>query len=223
MQKKGRDSFELEIFGMVGVPQELVQERLVKVYGEPAAKRQKVEMTAPRDVLLPGVGIGRGFVPARQPQLAFMGRGQHVGMPVQMQQGFMPPMMHPMYGAPRMMPPQMMQQMAHGRGMMPPQMMPGQPMMRPPQGQPGLPTQPGQQMAPRPHQPGLIQPPQIRQQPISQAAKVDIVDRADTLIQQGTSVKKSTKKQIIRIYDNPGISMEEARAAHPNYALSTQI
>lgn len=37
--KPGRDSFEIDIFGMGGVPPEIVEEKRAKIYGEPAAKR----------------------------------------------------------------------------------------------------------------------------------------------------------------------------------------
>merc|ERR1719203_241496 len=117
-----------------------------------------------------------------------------------------------------------------GRGMPPHRGFPGQPMMPPhmmygmPPGGRGGPPQhgmmppprPGMGMPPHPH-PGQQPPPQmmphqIQQQPISQDAKVDVVERADHLIQQGSIMKKTTKKKIIRIYDRPGVSMEEIRA-----------
>merc|ERR550539_1663712 len=104
------------------------------------------------------------------------------------------------------------------------------PHMRPPQHHPGHPPQPG--MPPPQHrpypgmmpqqQPGMM-PPQIQQQPISNDAKVGVVDRADHLIQQSTIVKKTTKKKINRIYDRPGVSMEEMRASHPKYAPQIQM
>merc|ERR1719436_1461110 len=66
-------------------------------------------------------------------------------------------------------------------------------------------------------QPGMM-PPQIQQQPISNDAKIDVVERADQLVHQSSIVKKTTKKKIIRIYDRPGVSMEEMRALHPKYS-----
>merc|ERR1719471_1490202 len=73
-----------------------------------------------------------------------------------------------------------------------------------------------------PHHPGMPQPgmmpPQIQQQPISNDAKIDVVERADQLVHQSSIVKKTTKKKIIRIYDRPGVSMEEMRALHPKYS-----
>merc|ERR1719499_1544354 len=220
--KKGRDSFELEIFGMVGVPQELVQERLVKIYGEPAAKKQKIDHVPHQGgVMMPG-GPPRPNVynpQQNQPPPQMMGRG-------------MPP--HPQFG----MPPQ-------GFGMPPPhQMMPGPygNQMPPnrgmggPPNHPGMPPQHHQKFIPPHHQmqnqsqqmphhqphPGMPQPgmmpPQIQQQPISNDAKIDVVERADQLVHQSSIVKKTTKKKIIRIYDRPGVSMEEMRALHPKYS-----
>jgi len=231
--KKGRDSFELEIFGMVGVPQELVQERLTKIYGEPAAKKQKIShVTQPGPpVIIPGMPPRGGMFappPQQNQQPPMMGRGMpppQFGMPPP--QGFMPNqpgmppphMMHPFGGPPR---PGMMR--PGGPPMGPPQH------MRPPQHHPGHPPQmmppPQQQHRPYPgmmhQQPGMM-PPQIQQQPISNDAKVGVVDRADHLIQQSTMVKKTTKKKINRIYDRPGVSMEEMRASHPKYAPQIQM
>eukprot|EP00494_Astrolonche_serrata_P023434 UN23692 len=39
--KEGRDGFDLEIFGMVNVPLDLIQEKMIKIHGEPAAKNKK--------------------------------------------------------------------------------------------------------------------------------------------------------------------------------------
>merc|ERR1719491_1927654 len=129
-----------------------------------------------------------------------------------------PHMMHPPHqggphGGPGGMPPQ-----HHpGMGGPPPQHHPGGP---PPQHHPGMPPQhhqPGMMGMPPQQQPGMM-PPQIQQHPISNDAKVDVVARADHLIAQSTIMKKSSKKKIIRIYDRPGISMEEMRASNPRYA-----
>merc|ERR1719499_210246 len=132
------------------------------------------------------------------------------GMPPQ---GFMP-------NQPGMPPPHMMQQF--GGPPQPGMMRPGGPPMGPPQHM----RPPQQQHRPFPgmmhQQPGMM-PPQIQQQPISNDAKVGVVDRADHLIQQSTIVKKTTKKKINRIYDRPGVSMEEMRASHPKYAPQIQM
>jgi len=39
--KEGRDSFDVEIFGMDGVPAEIIEEKRIKVFGEPAKKKKK--------------------------------------------------------------------------------------------------------------------------------------------------------------------------------------
>jgi len=77
--KSGRHSFDLEIFGMVGVPPELVQEKQVKIYGEPAAKKQK--FMHHQGIQLPGVGG------AFQPQMPMMGM---YSRPIQQLPGFVP-------------------------------------------------------------------------------------------------------------------------------------
>jgi len=225
--KKGRDSFELEIFGMVGVPQELVQERLIKIYGEPAAKKQKIDHMP--GVLLPGSGAATPGMWGQPPGGPHGGRGMMGGMPggrgYHHQGGFMPPgrgFMPPgrgqfgMYGPPgplnpgpgNFMPPH------HGRpGHGPP---PHHFQQHPPQ---------GRGFAPPPHQyaqqpgmmPGMMAP-HIQQQPISAAAKAEVVERADHLIQQSTISKKATKKKIIRVYDQPGFCMEEVRATATKYS-----
>jgi len=221
--KKGRDSFELEIFGMVGVPQELVQERLIKIYGEPAAKKQKIEHAPHQSsVMMPG-GPPRPNVynpQQNQPPPQMMGRGMppphpQFGMPPH---GFMPPN--------RGMPPHQMMPGPYGNQMPPNRGMGGPP------NHPGMPPQHHQMQNPHhmppqhqghmpphhmPPQPGMM-PPQIQQQPISNDAKIDVVERADQLVHQSSIVKKTTKKKIIRIYDRPGVSMEEMRALHPKYS-----
>merc|ERR1719192_2499611 len=42
--KEGRDSFDIEIFGMDGVPADIIEKKRIKIYGESAAKRQKVQI-----------------------------------------------------------------------------------------------------------------------------------------------------------------------------------
>jgi len=223
--KKGRDSFELEIFGMVGVPQELVQERLIKIYGEPAAKKQKIDHMP--GVLLPGSGAA---TPAgmwgQQPPVPHGGRGMMGGMPGG--RGYRPGGFVPGHG---FMPP------GPGRGGFgmhrggpPGPLNPGPGNFMPPHHRPphnpyhqGPPPQ-GRGFAPPPHQyaqpgmmPGMMAP-HIQQQPISAAAKAEVVERADHLIQQSTISKKATKKKIIRVYDQPGCCMEEVRASASKYA-----
>lgn len=226
--KKGRDSFELEIFGMVGVPQELVQERLIKIYGEPAAKKQKIDHMP--GVLLPGSGAapqGMWTQPGPHPHGGPQGRGMMPGMPgrgfhphhqggfMPGRGGFMPPgrggfgMHHgppgPLNPGPGFMPPH------HGRGMPPYQ-------QHPPQGR-GFAPPPHQYAPQRPGMmPAGMMAPHIQQQPISAAAKAEVVERADHLIQQSTISKKATKKKIIRVYDHPGFSMEEIRAGATKYS-----
>jgi len=40
--KEGRDSFDVEIFGMDGVPAEVIEEKRIKVFGEPAKKKKRI-------------------------------------------------------------------------------------------------------------------------------------------------------------------------------------
>jgi len=56
--KSGRDSFDVEIFGMAGVPQDLIEQRRAKIYGEPVNKKPRVDgqrtITIPTGILIPG-------------------------------------------------------------------------------------------------------------------------------------------------------------------------
>jgi len=53
--KENRDGFDLEIFGMVNVPQELIQEKMIKIYGEPEAKKQKIQHAQQPIIQIPGI------------------------------------------------------------------------------------------------------------------------------------------------------------------------
>lgn len=182
--KVGRDSFDLEIFGMVGVPQDLIQEKQVKIYGEPQAKKQKIDHHN-MGIRLPGVGGQQLFNPG-------------MGMPVLMQQPVGAPMhMRPMPGGfnpmqmPRGMMPLQQQHMMQRpgnhhmmnfnqqmqppmRGMQPPRPMglPNRP--PPPHGHPGMGGHPGHQQHHQPqppHQMNLnpnMQPPAGMMQPLPQ-------------------------------------------------------
>jgi len=262
--KTGRDSFDLEIFGMVGVPQELIQEKQVKIYGEPQAKKQKLQHTG---IQLPGVGttqpvfsggVGMPVINRRMQHPVQMTRPMGRGFTPMMPRGVMPlhhqqnpmmqgrgqsPMMRNM-NSPYSQPPP--HQMGGGRGMPPPHQMhqpnrnggyPGMPPQRQPPNQPSYPGtnpphmggmnpnmmhQQQQNMMAPPHQlqQGMMMQPQqpTPAQPLSEAAKADIVPRADELVTQGSALKKASKKRIVRIYDRPGFCMEEIRASHQNYS-----
>jgi len=260
--KTGRDSFDLEIFGMVGVPQDLIREKQVKIYGEPQAKKQKLEHMG---IQLPGVGVtqpmfngGMGMPVMMQPQMHQMARPMGRGFTPMVPRGMMPmhqqnhqmmqgrgqnPMMRnmnphmnhhpPPHQMGRGMPPhhhhQMQPRNTGGYPGMPPTGPPGQQPQRPGMGAPHMggmhPNMMHQQGIMPPHQQqqlqqGMMMPPQQPppQQPLSEAAKADIVPRQDALVTQGSVVKKVTKKRIVRIYDNPGFAMEEGRAIHPKYS-----
>jgi len=89
--KEGRDSFDIEIFGMDGVPAEMIEEKRIKLYGESAAKRQKVknsQMTMPGQgdgIQIPGTrNVFTQFGPMTPGQInqGIMPVGQVVGMPM---------------------------------------------------------------------------------------------------------------------------------------------
>jgi len=54
--KEGRDSFDTEIFGMEGVPPEMIEEKRIQMFGAPSTKKQKTEQSAGHPLLsgLPG-------------------------------------------------------------------------------------------------------------------------------------------------------------------------
>lgn len=136
--KKGRDSFELDIFGMVGVPADLIQEKMVKIYGEPAAKKQKVDHMQPMGrVQFPGVGAPNQQMLAPMAPMPFMYSRMQPGMPGLVQMG-------------------------RGMPIMPLQRLQPQ-MLR--TGQPGQQMMPGSPMMPRQHHPQMVQRPQQMLQP----------------------------------------------------------
>lgn len=50
-------------------------------------------------------------------------------------------------------------------------------------------------------------PPIQHQQPLSEAAKAEVVVRQAEMVTQASVQKKAAKKKIVRIYDNPGTCM----------------
>jgi len=138
--KPGRDSFEIDIFGMGGVPPEIVEEKRAKIYGEPNAKQARPN---------PGPHMQTGPLIPGTPSTLYASRSTLPRvMPMMMmpRPGFMPGV--PMMGAPMMMPrPNMVPQPVPmmGRGMpIPGQPMPGAPM--PGQPMPGQPPMAGAPM-----------------------------------------------------------------------------
>merc|ERR1719499_2103781 len=108
--------------------------------------------------------------------------------------------------------------------------------MPPPQGQFGFPHMPPQPY--NPHMPpqhrgmmpqgqfipqGIHNPmmvPQVQQQPISDQAKADVIERSELMISQATIARPKSKKKIVRVYDRPGFCMEEVRAQHMKYSVA---
>jgi len=89
--KEGRDSFDIEIFGMDGVPAEMIEKKRIKLYGESAAKRQKeqnsqIPMAAQGDgIQIPGTrNVFTQFGPMTPGQInkGVMPIAQVVGMPM---------------------------------------------------------------------------------------------------------------------------------------------
>merc|ERR1719471_2804621 len=104
-------------------------------------------------------------------------------------------------------------------GMMPPQSIP-------PNQQNIYPPPPNPHLVP-PHfqHQGMMPPPprEIQQTPVSDAAKADVVQRQDELLTQASIQVKPSKKKIVRIYECPGISMEELRSRHEKYQQATHV
>jgi len=89
--KEGRDSFDVEIFGMDGVPAEIIEKKRIKVYGESAAKSRKVQnsqmaIAAQSDgIQIPGtrnIFTQFGHITPGQINQGVMPVGQVVGMPM---------------------------------------------------------------------------------------------------------------------------------------------
>jgi len=91
--KDGRSTFDIEIFGMDGVPQDIVDKMRLKVYGETAVKKSKPnpQQTVAPTIQIPGTSkyeLQRRMVPIGmpfgQPRLMpfNMPRGQPQGMPM---------------------------------------------------------------------------------------------------------------------------------------------
>jgi hypothetical protein len=159
--KDGRDSFEVEIFGMDGVPAEVVEEKRIKVFGEAAKKKPKKSPQVPQlqpiaqpqahEIKIPGTrnvfSIGPPRTPSVNPMMmmGMPGMPMYPGMPFpgmpQVLQRHMPLQVSPLQMRPPTIPPPPMA-ISHmgGRILIPP---PAQ-MIAPP------PTAPPPKIAPPP-------------------------------------------------------------------------
>jgi len=107
--KDGRDSFEVEIFGMDGVPAEVVEEKRIKVFGESAKKKPKTSPQVPQlqplsqpqahEIKIPGTRNVFSIGPPRTPNVSPMMMMGMPGMPMY------PGMPFP--GMPQVLPPHM--------------------------------------------------------------------------------------------------------------------
>jgi len=111
--KEGRDSFEVEIFGMDGVPAEVVEEKRIKVFGEAAKKKprsspqqsqlQPIAQPQAHEIKIPGT---RNVFSIRPPGGAGVNPMMMMGMPgMPMYPGM------PFPGIPQVLPPPMPLQM----------------------------------------------------------------------------------------------------------------
>lgn len=244
--KEGRDSFDIEIFGMDGVPSEIIAEKRMKVYGEVASKRPRLNghpmagSIGAATVLLPGAPSSMATMSqmAPPPQM----------MPIPMG-GFIPGMRFMAPPGAMMAPPGAMMAMPRPpMGFAPPPMAfggppPGAPPFGgPPPGAPpnGMPPQiaapPPHMMAPNqqpppPHlytaprttagQPfgGYGQPMPATAPPMQMMNPGLMAAASQPLAQsQPLGVPTSRKKNIFRVYDDELMSMEEKRAMHPKYS-----
>jgi len=112
--KEGRDSFEVEIFGMDGVPAEVVDEKRIKVFGEAAKKKprtspqqsqlQPIAQPQAHEIKIPGT---RNVFSIRPPGGAGVNPMMMMGMPgMPMYPGM------PFPGIPQVLPPPMPLQMS---------------------------------------------------------------------------------------------------------------
>lgn len=100
--KEGRASFDIEIFGMDGVPAEFIEKKRIKIYGESAAKRQKVQIPQmsmaahSNGIQIPGtrnIFNQFGQITPGQVNQGVMSMGQVVGMPMYAQYPGIPQVM----------------------------------------------------------------------------------------------------------------------------------
>jgi len=103
--KEGRSSFDMEIYGMDGVPAEIIEQKRIKIYGEAAAKKPRIEepkMPSPYNQFgAMGVPNPAQWMMQMPPQIPLYPGMSHPAIP----QGIMPmPMQVPMPMPTTMMP-----------------------------------------------------------------------------------------------------------------------
>jgi len=242
--KDGRDGFIIEIFGMDGVPADVIAEKRRRVFGEVPSKRPRLDQQAGHMGHAPGAVM----LPGAPSSMATM----HQVMappPMAVMPGYMPVMMAPPMGFARPPP---------GFGMAPPPGHPGQgppPRQSPParqqqpppqhhhhQGSPPAPNTHGRaphRSAAAPMQPppqgvnphlynalsaprttagqpfgGYGQPMPVAQPPPQMPAPASSAPQAPY---SGIGAPPP-KKNVFRVYDDELVSMEEKRAMHPKYS-----
>eukprot|EP01083_Nonionella_stella_P030869 84592_1 len=270
---KGRDAFDLDIHGMVNVPEEIIQQKMAEETGfvQPDTKRQNIGQAQMGQPMMMPFGMpGQPFMP--MPGMVpnpFMRPPMMPGMPMMMHGGLRPGFAHqpqmmahqPQFAQHNAQPaiPQTMAQphttpqlsgpltepqsthiLSHNlQASPPPASIPGGPQGPPagfqvaPSGQAGI---PGEVAPYRPEQARASDtPPTVASRtetPIEQPNRGRIQPPAAIQAQQlraaapppasnGTSSKRRSRR-VVRIYDNEAESMEELRAHHPRYAVTSQ-
>jgi len=216
--KEGRGSFDMEIYGMDGVPADIIEQKRIKIYGEAAAKKPRLDVPKMPSPLYGSMGVPNPaqFMMQMSPQMSLY---PGVGHP-SIAQGMMPiPMPLPMHLPGTMMPP-----------IPPPHMVPSQaprpmpplsdstqaimPDSNQPSTQPRLPPSmpiPSSRLIQLPSRTGV----QGGNSPyVSPAGPLALSPPASQLSQATAGMKNL---DIVLIFDNENSSQEEIRAMHPKY------
>jgi len=219
--KEGRGSFDMEIYGMDGVPADIIEQKRIKIYGEAAAKKPRIEvpkLPSPfSQFAAMGVPNPAQYMMPMPPQMPLYPGVGHPGMP----QGMMPiPMPVPMHLRGPMMPPHIP----------PPPMVPtdARPSVPPPSNPPQAIRPNSSQPSPQPRLPpnmpvpasSLIQlspPINAIQGGIPSAGQLAITPPGSQQLIQSQVTAGMKNLDIVLIFDNESKSQEEIRAMHPKY------
>lgn len=222
--KEGRGSFDREIYGMEGVPTDVIEQKRIKIYGEAAAKKPRVDvpmMPSPYNQYgALGVHNPGQYLMQMSPQIPLYPGVGHPGMP----QGMMPiPMTVPMHMPRTMIPPHIppppIPPPPAGPSVPPPSnsakaLMPdsSQPCSQP-RSPPSMPI-PASRLIPLPLQSGIYGGSATL---IPAAGQLVISPPGSQELLQSQVTAGMKNLDIVLIFDNENASQEEIRAMHPKY------
>jgi len=217
--KEGRSSFDMEIYGMDGVPADVIEQKRIKIYGEAASKKPRIDvpkMQSPYDQLgAMAIPSPAQWMMQMPPQMPLYPGVSHPAMP----QGIMPmpmpvPMHMPRTMMPHIPPPPLVSTEAHP--LVPASSNSAQAILTDSKHRSSIPSLPRMPIPAA----GFLQPPPPRNgvqgEKSTFAPSVEQLPGSQQPMQLPLTAGMKNLS-IVLIFDNENSSQEEIRAMHPRY------